>query len=156
VTTATFARWCARLALAVAATGLVAACADTTAATKGVIVIANPADDVVVTSPPATVPADSRTETSRDDLAGERRASPTEVWVDDADSRLLHVRYPSAPAPCTAARVAVDEGTAVVRVVLFLGTPPEGVGEPCRAIAVEREVVVTLDRALGTREVLFS
>ena len=65
---------------------------------------------------------------------------------------MLLVRYHGGPDPCHGARVAVDEGPATVRVLLFVGTPPEGETTACPAIAVEREVAVTLDRPLGTRD----
>ena len=92
---------------------------------------------------------------SRDDLEGERRAAPLDVRVDPADSRILHVIYAGGAEPCHGARVAIDEGPATVKVLLFVGSPPEGKGVTCPTIAVERELVVTLARPLGSRDVLW-
>jgi hypothetical protein len=92
---------------------------------------------------------------SRDDLSAEARAVPTDVRVDPLDDRVLHVIYAGGVEPCHGARVAVDEGQATTKVLLFVGTPPEGQGVACSSIAVEREVVVTLDRPLGSRDVLW-
>jgi hypothetical protein len=92
---------------------------------------------------------------SRDDLLNEAQATPRAVRPDAERSDLLHVAYVSGVAPCHGARVAIDEGPATVRVLLFIGTPPEGANAPCYTALQAHEMVVSLDRPLGTRELLY-
>jgi hypothetical protein len=124
-----------------------------TAGTIGeLVVIAAPPDP---TTPPASPAQGPRRAESRDDLVDEARTAPHDVWGDPDDPRVLHVRFTNGVAPCFGARVAVDEGPATVRVLLFTGRSSEGFDEPCYTIAVEHEIVVSLARPLGTREVIW-
>ena len=136
------------------AAGVLSACGTGEATTA-----TNAVGDVVVigVSPrPSDDGGDTSLETSRNDLRDEVRATPESVRVDDDDPRVLHVTYSGGLAPCHGARVAFDEGPAFVRVVLFVGTTPEGVGAACPTLNVRRGVVVTLEKALGSREVLWT
>jgi hypothetical protein len=152
------------LAIAALAAFVAVSCGDDAATTTtnaardfgGVIVIATPrAEGPAPSSPPVATPVVATRTSSRDDLSAEARAVPTDVRVDPLDDRVLHVIYAGGVEPCHGARVAVDEGQATTKVLLFVGTPPEGQGVACSSIAVEREVVVTLDRPLGSRDVLW-
>lgn len=122
----------------------------------GSTIATSPGGIVVITDRQATT--DVRPEpqppaaVSRDDLIAEQRIVPTAVEVDPADPATLVVRFEGGVAPCHGVRLAVDEGVADVTVVLFAGTPPEGVGVACAEIAVEQQVRWTLEHPLGTRE----
>jgi hypothetical protein len=102
-----------------------------------------------------TVPRSPVRAVSRDDLHHEVRATPQDVWVDADRPDLLHVSFVAGAAPCHGARVAVDESDATVRVLLWLGTPPEGLAAPCDPTFVAHELLVPLGRALGSRELLY-
>jgi hypothetical protein len=131
----------------VAALGL-AACAE--GATTMTTYVAR-AEPVVTTRPPV---AGHVTVESREDLVDERRTSPADVVVDAADPSVLRVRFLAGPPACSGARVAVDEGPAMVRVVLFTGTRPDAAVSDCPAQEVPSEIEIRLDRPLGTRELL--
>jgi hypothetical protein len=92
---------------------------------------------------------------SRDDLVGESRVLPDEVWVDSADPTQLRVRFTAGAVPCAGARLSVDAGPATVGVALYVGTPREHTDTICDASAHVLEVRATLDRPLGTREVIW-
>jgi hypothetical protein len=92
---------------------------------------------------------------SRDDLVDESRVLPDDVWVDSADPTQLRLRFTAGAAPCTGVRVSVDAGPATVGVALYVGTPPEHTDTICDASARVLEVRATLDRPLGTRELIW-
>lgn len=142
-------RRCALLLLPVIAAVSCGTSTGSTVATApgGIIVVTDRAaapDVRPEPQPPAIV--------SRDDLLDERRILPTAVHADPADPTTLVVRFAGRPAPCHGVRLAVDEGPADVTVLLFAGTPPEGVGAVCPTVAVEQELRWKLERPLGTRE----
>jgi hypothetical protein len=91
---------------------------------------------------------------SRDDLVRETRERAIELVASPDDARLVHVRYLGGSPECHGARVTVDEGTAMVRIVLFSGVLPEASGVACPAVALPRQIDVHLDRPLGSRELI--
>ena len=152
----------ARRALAAALVAIVlGACGrggSTTAtdAPGDLLVVAAPEDDAAArTTPPPTVP-DATPIASRTDLRNEARVLPLKAWVDPDDSHVLHVTYAGGTGPCHGARLAIDEGPATVRVILFVGTLPEGEGTACYLVGAVREITATLDHPLGSREILSS
>jgi hypothetical protein len=150
-------------ALGVALVVLVPSCGvdtgtTTTAAGDGLgsVVVVDPPPEP--TSPPIEAPVVSHeplSAVSRDDLLDEQQTVPQRVWIDPERSDLLHVTYVSGLAPCRGGRVALDEGPATVRVLLFVGTPPEGSNAPCYTALRSHEILVPLERPLGTRELLY-
>ena len=92
---------------------------------------------------------------SRDDLVGESRVVPDEVWVDSADPTLLRVRFTAGGPPCTGARLSVDAGPAFVGVALYVGTSPDRADTVCDASAQVMEIRATLDRPVGSRELIW-
>ena len=120
-----------------------------------------PHDVVVVGKPAARVDNDQRPPVdrpdvvrSRDDLVGETRILPDDVRVDSADPTQLIVRFTAGGAPCTGVRLSVDPGPATVGVALYAGTPAEHAGTVCDADARVQEVRWTLDRPLGSRDIV--
>jgi len=152
MTTPRLLRGLRRCALALLPVVAAVSCGTSTGST----VATSPGGLIVITD--GTIAPDVRPEpqpsttTSRDDLLDEHRITPTAVEVDPTDPATLVVRFDGGTAPCHGVRLAVDEGPADVTVVLFAGTPPEGVGLVCPAVAVEQELRWTLERPLGTRE----
>ncbi|HEX7096324.1 MAG TPA: hypothetical protein VF183_10605 [Acidimicrobiales bacterium] len=92
---------------------------------------------------------------SRDDLLAERRIVPTSVEPDPDDPSTIVVRFDGGIRPCHGVRLAVDEGPASVTVLLFGGTPPEGVGTVCPDLVVPQELRWKLRQPLGTRELIW-
>ena len=129
----------------------------------GATIEASTPHDVVVVGKPAARVDDrqSRTEQrpdrvrSRDDLVGETRVVPDDVHVDSADPTQLVVRFTAGGAPCTGVRLSVDPGPATVGIALFVGTPPEHADTVCDAEAKVQEVHGTLERPVGSRDLIW-
>jgi hypothetical protein len=136
----------ALLGAVVLATAALASCGASTSTTTtgvGIVVLA-----------PTTVPADPVASLSRDDLRDEVRSGPETVTVDARDGRTVRVVYRGGPGSCPGARLAVVESIAQVHVVLFVGNAPAG-PTACDTPRALHEVTATLDKPIGSREVIW-
>ena len=104
-------------------------------------------------SPPFVIPTPSLSVVETGDLSN---VGPVPwQFATRVDDRTLDVRYLGAQNRCQVlANVRVAESAGEVAITVFLGTPPEHVGDVCTNLGVPARTRVPLSSPLGDRRVL--